>query len=130
MINSWCAELCKTITALQTCWVQEITDSGEKSYEKSDHNSSVPIRKINQTREQPPRRIHEAPSSKYDPNDDQTSSYLPPGPHIVSKLCLGNILTSHLTSFGSSIVVGNDCLAVNKVCVLKPKRILRTSYKH
>jgi len=43
------------------------------------------------------------------------TSYLPPNSKVVPKSALGNILTSHLTTFGSSVVAGHDSLIVNQV---------------
>lgn len=116
MINSWCAELCKSITALQTCWVQEITDFG------GDNNGSAtgynPLAANMESRNLPQHQQRMGPHGANGfstDNVDTISSYLPPNRTIASKVSLGNILTSHLTSFSSSIVVGNDCLAVNQV---------------
>lgn len=105
MINSWCAELCKTITALQTCWVQEIS---EITVSPTNHQSTVNGESA---------LLHAETQGKntLDHHHNADTSYLPPSRNIASKICLGNILTSHLSSFGSSIVVGNDCLAVNQV---------------
>ncbi|CAL8082600.1 unnamed protein product [Orchesella dallaii] len=103
MINSWCAELCKTITALQTCWAQDTSGVEQSNSPKSRVGSTAASSKFEMT------------TIKKSEKLETDISYLPPNSAIMTKSYLGSMLTSHLSTFGSSIVVGYDCLEVNKV---------------
>lgn len=102
MINSWSAELCKTMTALKTCWVQEIPGKPPTTVESQ---SKVKINKGGS--ENNKRNNRKSAADEMD--------YLPPNPKHVPKSYWGPLLSSHLATFGSSIVVGNDIEAVNQV---------------
>ncbi|ODN03428.1 Protein C9orf72 [Orchesella cincta] len=100
MINSWCAELCKTITALQTCWAQDTSGVEQNASQVEPHTKSSRFATKKQEKSE---RL------------ETDISYLPPNSPVMTKSYLGSLLTSHLSTFGSSIVVGYDCLEVNKV---------------
>lgn len=129
MINSWCAELCKTIIALKTCWVQEVPypHAGDESKEKNSKDE--PQNKRNNGHTPPdssrikPQRANYRKILPMDSNNESylkvlnnlDADYLPPNLRHVSKSSWGCLLTSHLSTFGSSIIVGFDNLAVNQV---------------
>lgn len=102
MINSWCAELCKTITTIQTCWAQDLTDFSETSTSSSRTGAS-----------NADFQSAKSASSNYSLESD--TSYLLPTNAIMPKVAMGNILTSHLSTFGSSVIVGHDHLLINQV---------------
>ncbi|CAG7822335.1 unnamed protein product [Allacma fusca] len=91
MINSWCAELCKTMTALRTCWGQE---SHAKSVDLIPQGNQLTV-------------------SNFDDSTSYGLDYLPPS--FIAKPVLESLLFSYLTTFGSAIIVGEDALVVNQV---------------
>lgn len=92
MINSWCAELCKTMTALRTCWGQ---DKNSKIVDYVAHPGNL--------------------TTSGDSVDEnyKNMDYLPPS--FISKQMLETLVTSYLTTSSSAIVVGEDAALMNQV---------------
>jgi len=95
MINSWCAELCKTITALKTCWVKEISKPDVSDLAKRHDGTKSGTSKIQ------------------DMGDNGSEFSLPT--LTLTPATLGSILTYHLINSCSSIVVSADNAAINQV---------------
>ena len=105
MINSWCAELCKTMIAVRTCWWQE--SLAERNGRERRSKATFDTLEDSNGNEMTASQMSEAkgpPKETYD--------YLPPP---FTKTALDMMLTSHLSTGGSTIVVGPDAMAINQV---------------
>jgi hypothetical protein len=128
MINSWCAELCKTIITLKTCWVQEKEEEKESFHNnaqsiKNNGHSNDDTTTFIEPKYKKNAQIMETNKKKVIKNEENATKtrivhlieYLPPNLRHVPSSSWSLLLTSHLSTFGSSIIVGFDNLAVNQV---------------
>ena len=104
MINSWCAELCKTMGAVRTCWWQKSLT--EKKERERDDNRTVPKDGITVNGNASIPQVTHAPSK------DHYWDYLPPRS---SASALEMMITSHLSTSCSTIIIGPDASAINQV---------------
>jgi len=103
MINSWCAELCKTMAAVRTCWWQKtLSEKKERERGASIQEDSATIKE---------NTSGTTGATMGGPINEQWDYLPPPSP----KTALENILTSHLSTCCSTIVVGPDAYAINQV---------------
>lgn len=129
MINSWCAELCKTMTALKTCWVQEVSSSNSSEDKHGKSNAAAASRNGHTVKmDTSPKRIIYTKDIYWNNISVSDMEYLPPNLRHVSVPSWGCLLTSHLSTFGTSIIVGFDNLAVNQVCIYTSKSSFKVNF--
>jgi len=121
MVNSWCAELCKTMTAIWNCWWEQqrfqLSTNENPSIPKTSTDVTVapvepeirPSRSAVSLFKRKPSKDAQQKTNKLDDQWD----YLPPS--FSGKSSLETMLTSHLSTSGTSIVVGSDIAAINQV---------------
>jgi len=107
LINSWCAELCKTVSALRSCWVRETIDE-HKDEEKPTTSVKAKSKSVVTLKEKP-RKVSSTGSN------DLFVDFLPPNLKNVPKSAWAGIVSSHLATGGASLVVGKDNVAVNQL---------------
>ena len=129
MINSWCAELCKTVNTVRLCWTtheqqylrspvptpasqqrngSSLSQNSTKVIKNHIHHKTLHDlnRKRRHSKKRPgKRRISSSTKSHWD--------FLPPP--WPTRTNFEAVLTSHLSTGGSSLIVGNDIQNINQV---------------